>query len=723
MARKSESGRKSAIFSLGRKIPSFIILAALTATILIGAAALWRAGGQLETEAENKLGSLAEARTVALEQFLNSLRADLKVIAAAPITVQAMNFFTLGYNTYGTDPSAGIRKLFIDDNPNPPEKRELLDDSKDSGFYNSNHKKLHPFFREILQRKGYEDIILVNDEGNVIYTVKKNDIFATNLNDGPYKDSAVSSLFHSVMKDTGEDSVGMSDFAIYKVNGAPAAFIGAPVFKAPGKPIGVLIFQMPVKRINDVMTVAAGLGETGETLIVGADFKVRSDSRLFDKPTLLTREVRSTAAEMALGGESTALVETGSDGVERLVVARPLTYLGVKWAVLARQDMSEILAPVARLRNEIAIIGLILFAVIGILGLFAARGIVRPLGRMTAAMTTLAGGDLSADIPAIKRKDELGDMARAVAVFKENALAVKRLEAEHEENRRKSEEEKQSAMRLLADEFEKSVKGIVDGLVASISEMREAAQSMNTIASDTDVQATTVAAAAEETSVNVRTVAAAAENLSLSIRDIDQKVSHSSEVAGAAGKQAQATNEHVSVLAEAAQKIGEIVGMISDIAEQTNLLALNATIEAARAGEAGKGFAVVASEVKNLAGQTAKATEEISAQVNGIQGATGEAVSAIQTITATVTEINEVAATITEAIRAQGEATVEISENVQQAAAGTQEVSSTIGTVTSAAGQAKAFSGTLLNAATRLSEQAESLGSEVDRFLNSIRST
>ncbi|GIK98439.1 MAG: methyl-accepting chemotaxis protein [Alphaproteobacteria bacterium] len=349
------------------------------------------------------------------------------------------------------------------------------------------------------------------------------------------------------------------------------------------------------------------------------------------------------------------------------------------------------------------------------------RSIVPPIIEMTKVMGRLAGGDKSVTVPSRDRKDEIGQMADAVEVFKQNAIEMDRLAAEQKELERRGMEEKKRTMNQVADRFQASVGGIVETVSSSATEMQTTAQSLTATAEETSRQSTAVAAASEQASANVQTVASAAEELSSSIAEISRQVAQSAEIAGRAVAEAERTNGQVKGLAEAAQKIGEVVNLISDIASQTNLLALNATIEAARAGEAGKGFAVVASEVKNLATQTAKATEEITGQIASIQQATREAVAAIQSIGQTIGSINEIATTIASAVEEQGAATQEIARNVQQAAAGTTEVSSNIAGVTQAAGETGAAATQMLSASGELARQGEHLRSEVDKFLQAVR--
>ena len=415
------------------------------------------------------------------------------------------------------------------------------------------------------------------------------------------------------------------------------------------------------------------------------------------------------------------------------------------------------------------------------------RAIADPIQSMTSTMGDLAEGNNDVEIPGLGNSDEIGDMATAVQVFKENAIETKRLEKEAEEQRaqqakreeeeraaeakreeeerdrqkaeqdaeaerqrqeaeresqeaeaetqrqreaqeaeelqkQQAEEERRQMMLELADSFQMSVGGIVEGVSSAATEMQATSEQLTGNAEKTSEESASVAAAAEQASANVQTVAAAAEELSKSINEISSQVTQSSTISSKAVEAANKTNDQVRGLAEAATKIGEVVELINDIASQTNLLALNATIEAARAGEAGKGFAVVASEVGNLANQTAKATEEIGAQIGDIQTATNQSVDAIQGITGIIGEINEIATGIASAVEEQGAATQEIARNVEQAAVGTQDVTTNISGVRQVAEETGDGANQVKSASTELSTQSELLRGEVDKFLATIRS-
>ena len=351
----------------------------------------------------------------------------------------------------------------------------------------------------------------------------------------------------------------------------------------------------------------------------------------------------------------------------------------------------------------------------------AFRQISRPLDGITGAMRRLAGGDQAAAIPATHRQDVIGEMARALTVFRDNGLEHERLKTEQALAEEAGRIERHQTLQRLADSFQASVLGVVERLGDAVQDLRGNAQGLTATADETSVQSNAVAAASEQASVNVQTVASAAEELHLSIAEISRQMTEASAVADQAVTQARATDTTVRNLAGGAERIGAVVQLIRAIAHQTNLLALNATIEAARAGAAGKGFAVVASEVKSLAVQTQQATGDIQAQIDAIRSETGQAVDAIREIVGTIGNISEITTAVAAAVEQQGAATQEIARNVQEAARGTNEVSVNIAGVTEAAGKTGHAAGALLGAAGELAEQSDLLRGEVDRFTEIVR--
>jgi len=396
-------------------------------------------------------------------------------------------------------------------------------------------------------------------------------------------------------------------------------------------------------------------------------------------------------------------------------------YPGLGWSVLARVPSEEAYATVHRVYFEMLVTILVSVVVILIAGLIVGTIASRPIKAMTNAMHNLADGDTAVHIPAQDRKDEIGEMAAAVGVFKENALEKERLEAAAIEAEKEAVVAQQRARNELADNFESTVKGVVEGVASAASQLEASAQTMSASVEQTNSQATTVAAASEQASVNVQTVSATTDELASSVHEIGTQVAESAKIAGEAMDQARETDNIMQGLSESVNKIGEIVQLINDIAEQTNLLALNATIEAARAGEAGKGFAVVASEVKNLASQTGRATDEIGGQIADVQAGTEKSVAAIQAINGTINRINQITDMVASAVTEQQAATQEITRNTQEAAKGTSDVSANIQGVSQAVDVAGNASEEVLIAAKTLSGQADSLSTSVDGFIAHVR--
>jgi methyl-accepting chemotaxis protein len=363
---------------------------------------------------------------------------------------------------------------------------------------------------------------------------------------------------------------------------------------------------------------------------------------------------------------------------------------------------------------------LIVLSAIAIVWFYVGPQVVGRLRTLEAAMRRIAAGELEAKIPAATG-DEIGAMAGALVVFRDNAVQIREANERAAREQAEASEQRRRERLKIAEEFEAQVRSVVDAVSASSTRLQENANGMAATAEDASRQTAAVASVSEQTTTNVSTVATSAEELSSSISEIARQVAESTKIAGQAVAEAERTNTTVQGLSEAAQRIGDVVKLISDIAGQTNLLALNATIEAARAGEAGKGFAVVAAEVKNLATQTAKATEEITSQITAIQSSTGSSVAAIAAIGTTIGRVNEIANSIAAAVEEQGAATQEIARNVQEAARGTSEVSANIAGVAAAAGKTGTSAGEVLEAAEQLSHQAESLRGSVDQFLGRIR--
>jgi methyl-accepting chemotaxis protein len=364
----------------------------------------------------------------------------------------------------------------------------------------------------------------------------------------------------------------------------------------------------------------------------------------------------------------------------------------------------------------------VMLALVGAVSLFVARRTSRAMRGMTGAMGELASGNFAVVLPGLGRRDEIGDMAGAVEAFKLKAAEKAQREAQQKEDEdRAAAAARKVEMHRLAAQFENAVGGIIGTVSSAATQLEASAATLTHTAETTQQLSGSVAAASEQASANVQSVASATEEMGASVNEISRQVHESSGIAAAAVKQAETTNQQVRTLSEAAGRIGDVVKLIRAIAEQTNLLALNATIEAARAGEAGRGFAVVASEVKTLASQTAKATEEIGSQIGAMQAATRESVGAIEQIGATINRISTIATAIAASVEQQDIATREIARNVEEAAKGSAQVAANITDVNRGAGETGTASAQVLDSAQALSRESTHLKVEVERFLETVR--
>ncbi|GEO81198.1 chemotaxis protein [Pararhodospirillum oryzae] len=421
------------------------------------------------------------------------------------------------------------------------------------------------------------------------------------------------------------------------------------------------------------------------------------------------------------GGTTRYLHKRPNSTVKSDKIAYSAYIPGWGWTILSGVYLDDVQAMFRDVVIRVLTIGfLVVIAVAGI-AILIGRTITSSLGAVTADMSQIAAGNLNVDIRFAERKDEVGTLARALVTFKKNAEEVDQLRVRQEQNKKESEKERRSMMLDLATRFESSVSGIVTSLTHAAEKLKSSATTMTSIADTTRDQSQKVAAGSEEASQNVETVAVATEELTASIGEIGRQIQQSNVVAQQATAEAAAARETVDGLAQAATRIGDVVQLISSIAAQTNLLALNATIEAARAGDAGKGFAVVAGEVKTLASQTARATEDITRQITSIQDASTNAVSAIASIADVINRINDTSAAIASAVEQQSAAAKEISRNIDHAAAGTQAVSSTIEGVRDGAARTGSAAGEVNTASGDLVTQVGHLKDEMGRFLGHIR--
>ncbi|MCC2113061.1 MAG: methyl-accepting chemotaxis protein, partial [Hyphomicrobiales bacterium] len=576
---------------LTKKIPVVLVGGAFAGILSVGVAAYLTANSTLFDLSGSRLQALAQSRQAEFSNYLESIEQDLRISAKSPTVAKAIEAFTTAWRALPGNQTEYLKDLYIRENPNPLGEKHKLDAANDGSEYSTVHAKYHPYFRKLLEERGYYDIFLFDADGNLIYTVFKEEDYATNFKDGggEWASTDLGSAFRKALASGSSDDLSFFDFKAYAPsNGAPASFISAPVFES-GQLIGAIAFQMPIDKVNAIMSSRAGMGETGETLFVGADLLMRNDSTFSkDVNDILKTKVDSPAIETALTGKSAIGEMAGYRDTTMEIAAVPLEFHGTKWAIAAIQAGDEVAAPGIALRNKVILIGLALLAGLAVVAIFVAQSITRPISALIDDMMTLAAGDTDVALAGASRTDEIGDMTRSVAVFRDNAIERAQLQATQDAEHEAQAKRQAIVAELIAD-FRGRSERLLESVAANMTQMTGAADKLSKLADGASDKATNAAAASEEASTNVQTVASAAEELNASIGEITRQIAQTTEIIDRATNSTRAANDKVSGLATAAQRIGDIVSLIQGIAEQTNLLALNATIEAARAGEAGKG--------------------------------------------------------------------------------------------------------------------------------------
>lgn len=709
--------------NLSKKIIGLIASAVVLTALGIGFASYFGAKNSLEHEVNNKLQSLLQNRKKDLAEYLDSVRQDLSIQSKNLMILDAFKNYQIAWKEMGSDTGTILQRLYIETNPNPIGKKELLDYANDDSYYSKMHKLYHPAIRTFLKERDYYDVFMVDMDGNVLYTVFKELDFGSNLLNGKWKDSEMGRVYREARNASDPSKVAYSDFAPYAPsNNIPASFIAKPLSDENGKIIGVIAFQMPIERMNQSVQFSNGMGENGEAYIFGEDHLMRTQTRFSKENSILSQKIGDDIVKAAFQQKPGILNYTNYRNQEMVAAYDNLEFLGARWGIVAEAAKKEIFAPIAELRNTLLIICAACFAFFLALCVYFTRTlIVIPLQKISASMFEISSGNTSNPVPYLERQDEIGKMASSLEHFRQSDIEIKKKAEENKMLILKNQKELETQIENISARLNSEVSNTKTQFDRSSNHMREVAEHMFSASERLNDKSMIVTNSARIAANNTQTVAAATEELAASSNEIGNLVGSSKKATDAASGQARKTNATFKRLVENADRIGEVVQLISSIANQTNLLALNATIEAARAGEAGKGFAVVASEVKDLANQTAKATDEISKQISDIQQATKIAVNDMEAINEAIQQIDGFAVNVSSAVEQQKSATNEIAKSIQTAARNTDEVTTHIEAVSMEATSTQNIAEDIQNAANDVSGHMQRFTENLNTIINEMR--
>ncbi|EBA15395.1 methyl-accepting chemotaxis protein [Roseobacter sp. SK209-2-6] len=646
------------------------------------------------------MSSLVSDRKAAIKQLMEGVDSDLMTLAASPATSEALEAFSKSWAGLGGNAEAALQKSYITDNPNETGSKHLMDRAPGSEAYHEDHYHYHSGLRTLIDTKGYYDAFLINLEGDIVYSVFKEMDYATNLMNGAYKDSGLGQVFRDAKRGK-QGGVYFNDMKPYAPSfGAAAAFVASPVYNLKGKLVGVAALQIPVAMLGQIVNNVEGLGETTQIYLVGSDHLARTTSRFEGGYQVLDQMPASEHIASAMDGNSHFFeAATGLAGNAAVAFTRPLDLGNANWAIIAEQDVSEIMAPVNNKRNILVGVGIGVSILMSVAGMLFARSITGPVGRICEQMNAVSAGDLETEVTSASRGDEIGDIGKTLVSMQADLKQARIAEDARREDQKAQAKvvETLSAglLRLSNGDFSEVIREAFPGeheklradfnktvetLSNTVSQVIDNASSISNGAAEISQSSDDLSHRTESQAATLEETAAALEELTASVKSAAEGARSVENIMGEAKAEAENSGEVVqsavaamTEIEQSSSSIAQIISVIDDIAFQTNLLALNAGVEAARAGEAGKGFAVVASEVRALAQRSSDAAMEIktligdsSKQVERGVDLVGKAGEALHSIVERVSHISSLVTDIAEGAVEQSTGLGEINTGVTQ---------------------------------------------------------
>ncbi|MFD1624837.1 methyl-accepting chemotaxis protein [Azospirillum griseum] len=713
---------------LAVKVPLIAVLFCLTSCVLIGVLGYVKSRDALYDAAVSRLTLVAEAKRDKLKDAFDSTARNLDSLARSEGVIQGIEELSAAFDSSSAD---DVEKLFADPKLGPAKRSEITGEEFKESLYAWRHSWLHSAFLPMWRGQAIADAYIVRQDGKIIYSITKSDGFLKSL-DGLGNDALAAIARKALQLPPGGEQA-FAGFRDYRVgDGAVSAFWGQPVYtpswageKKP--PVAAIVFRMSDAKVGAVIGGTESDSSPLDTMLMSRDTLIRSKAPEGTDRADQDRIILKDLAEVFTASTSGATfgVSTSLDGWQNqlLIAYQPLSVSGEPYFTLAAQTTGAALQATDRMRTAmVAMTGLVLVALGGV-ALLLSRQLTVPIRQMADVVQRLAEGDLETEVPRLSRKDEIASIAVAAEVFKANAQRIRMMEAERIEAEHRAAQDKRQAMAAMARHFEQSVGSVIGTLVTHIEEVRQHALVVARVAGEAQSEAQTATHASELSSANVQAVSAATDQLAATVNEIGRQMSSAHKMSRQASEGVLQGDGRVQSLVVTAEQIGDIITMIQQIAARTDVLALNATIEAARAGEAGRGFAVVANEVKSLAMATSRATRDIRAKIEEVQSGCSDAGSAMRSVADLVQSLERMNSAVATAVEEQGAATTEIARNTHEAALGADKTARGISAVARASERNEDEARKVLHMCAKLASSASILRSEVDDFLNGIRTS